>query len=70
MANIPFWQLTDFQSLTHPAGPPTWMVVFSCPMDDEKRDKYMHNLINGDEQWFDHPDREMRRMIEVLGCSC
>ncbi|KAJ5081333.1 hypothetical protein NUU61_009597 [Penicillium alfredii] len=56
------WQLP---ALYPPYKPPTWLVVFLCPMEDAERRTIMTRLITVDPDWPDRPQAEMRRLVEV-----
>ncbi|KAJ5754161.1 uncharacterized protein N7511_008314 [Penicillium nucicola] len=45
--------------------PPTWQVVFLCPMEDEERTEIMTKLNTVDEDWLDGPQTAMRRLVEI-----
>ncbi|KAJ5641510.1 hypothetical protein N7490_005510 [Penicillium lividum] len=63
MTSIPVWQLPELRNEDAPTQ--TWMVVFLCPMEEEKRDEIMQNLITVDKNWPDRPSGEPRRLLQV-----
>ncbi|KAJ6008753.1 hypothetical protein N7499_001198 [Penicillium canescens] len=45
--------------------PPTWHVVFICPMEDTERVEMSINLSTVDEEWADRPQAAVRCLVEI-----
>jgi hypothetical protein len=43
--------------------PPTWNLVFICPMEDMERVEMMTNLSTVDKEWTDRPQAAVRRLV-------
>lgn len=63
----PSWLLPSISSSSRLGNrvPPTWHVIFICPMEDSERVVMMTKLSSVDEEWPDRPQEEMRRLVEV-----
>ncbi|RAK98086.1 uncharacterized protein BO80DRAFT_467223 [Aspergillus ibericus CBS 121593] len=64
---LPFWLLPSIYSSSRfgESLPPTWHVVFTCPMEDPERVAMMTELSSTDEEWPERPQAQMRRLVEI-----
>ncbi|PYI08334.1 hypothetical protein BO78DRAFT_468551 [Aspergillus sclerotiicarbonarius CBS 121057] len=64
---LPNWLLPSIYSSSRfgDSVPPTWHVVFICPMEDTERVAMMAKLSSVDEEWPDRPQAQMRRLVEI-----
>ncbi|PYH46068.1 uncharacterized protein BP01DRAFT_34979 [Aspergillus saccharolyticus JOP 1030-1] len=64
---IPSWLLPNIYSASRfdDSAPPSWHVVFICPMEDAERVAALTKLCSVDEDWVDRPSTRMRRLVEI-----
>ncbi|PYH94347.1 hypothetical protein BO71DRAFT_441079 [Aspergillus ellipticus CBS 707.79] len=64
---LPSWLLPSIYKSSRLGDriPPTWHVVFICPMEDTERVTMMTRLNTVDEKWPDRPQANMRRLVEI-----
>ncbi|KAJ5127437.1 hypothetical protein N7448_008216 [Penicillium atrosanguineum] len=67
VADPPPWLLPSIYPSTRCKAntPPTWLVVFICPLEDIERTSMMTKLSSVDEEWPNSPRNEMRRLVEI-----